>query len=67
MWYTILLTLAFVFIAFVLLAVKVLFVKNGRFPSLHISSNKAMRDKGIGCAVSTDAADRNRKRLEDIL
>ena len=37
-------------LAFVLLGIKVLFVKGGKFPSGHIHSSKAMRDRGITCA-----------------
>ncbi len=37
-------------VAFVLLGVKVLFVKGGKFPSGHIHSSKAMRERGITCA-----------------
>lgn len=37
-------------LAFVLLGIKVLFVKGGKFPSGHIHSSKAMRERGITCA-----------------
>jgi hypothetical protein len=37
-----------------LLAVKVIFLKNGRFPNTHVSGNKAMRKRGIKCAQSQD-------------
>lgn len=36
--------------AFVLLGVKVLFVKNGKFPSGHAHDHPALRKKGVGCA-----------------
>lgn len=37
-------------IAFVLLGVRVLFVRGGKFPSGHIHSSEAMRARGISCA-----------------
>lgn len=46
----VILTLILLLIAVLLLGVKVLFVKGGKFPSGHIASNPAMRKRGIGCA-----------------
>lgn len=37
-------------LAFVLLGVKVLFVKEGKFPSGHVHDHPEMRRRGIGCA-----------------
>ncbi|MCM1137008.1 MAG: hypothetical protein NC221_00325 [Duncaniella sp.] len=37
-------------LAAVLLGVKVLFVKGGRFPSGHVHDNPKLREKGFGCA-----------------
>ena len=37
------------------------FVKGGRFPSSHISDNRHLRNKGIVCAVSTDALERKKR------
>ena len=36
--------------AMVLLGVKVLFVKGGKFPSGHVHDNAALRERGIHCA-----------------
>ena len=47
----------------VLLGVKVFFVKGGHFPSPQISDNKYLRKKGINCAVSTDAREREKKTV----
>ena len=41
-------------ISVLLLGVKVFFVKNGRFPNGHVSGNRAMRERGIGCVQSQD-------------
>ncbi|MEG0947951.1 MAG: hypothetical protein RR212_06275 [Bacteroidales bacterium] len=54
-------------IAFVLLAVKILFVKGGQFPNTHISGNKSLKKKGIGCAKSTDREAQKHKGLYDLL
>lgn len=41
-------------IGFLLLSVRVLLKRNGRFSSEHISQNKRMRERGIHCATSQD-------------
>ncbi len=61
----ILLTLLFFAIAVLLLGIKVFFVQNGQFPNMHIGHNHEMKKRGIGCAVSTDRADRQKKGLYD--
>lgn len=48
----ILLSIAITAISALLLGVKVLFVKNGRFPSSHIGDSQALRRRGITCAHS---------------
>ncbi len=52
----VLLTLGVVALAFILLSVRVLLKKNGKFSSQHIAENKRMRERGIGCATSQDRA-----------
>lgn len=54
MLYTILISLLIVAICLILLGVKVLFVKGGKFPNTHVSGNKALRDKGVTCVQSQD-------------
>lgn len=44
------LTLILLFLAIVLLGVKVFFIKGGRFPNTHIHDNPEMRKRGIKCA-----------------
>ena len=51
---TILITLLIVAISMAFLSVKVILKKNGRFPNTHVSGNKAMRERGIGCVQSQD-------------
>ncbi len=51
---TMLLTLLIVAACLLLLGVRILFVKGGKFPNSHVSGNKAMRERGIGCVQSQD-------------
>ncbi len=51
---TILITMLIVAICIALLSVKILLKKNGRFPNMHVSGSKAMRERGIGCVQSQD-------------
>lgn len=52
----IVLCLILIAISVILLSVNLLFKKNGRFPNTHVSGNKEMRKRGIGCVQSQDAA-----------
>ena len=44
----------------IFLCIKILLKKNGRFPKTHVSSSKAMRDRGVTCAQSQDRMARMR-------
>jgi hypothetical protein len=56
------------FIAILLMGVRVFFTKKGKFPSLHIGDSKAMQEKGIHCATSQDAEiSRRESPIERIL
>ncbi len=57
----ILLTIVVVLSAMVLLSVRVILKKDGRFSSKHISQSRAMRDRGIGCATSQHRQSRKAK------
>ncbi|MBP5289887.1 MAG: hypothetical protein J6Y76_00515 [Paludibacteraceae bacterium] len=50
--------------AFILLSVRIIIKKNGRFRSMHISDSKAMRERGIGCVQSQDRQARQDKRTK---
>lgn len=67
---SILIIIILLLIAVVLLAIRILLVKGGKFPSMHISGDKHMRDKGIGCVQSQDREARkksnNKINLKDI-
>lgn len=42
-------SVALLLIAVVIMGVRALFVRGGRFPSPHAHDHAALRDKGIGC------------------
>lgn len=58
--------MAIVALAFILLGIKVIFVKGGKFPNTH-RSKQGDEKRGISCALSTDSVDRNKKQLADLL
>ena len=51
---TLLLTVLIIAIAVVLLSVRVILLKNGRFKSYHIHDSQAMKDRGIHCVIDQD-------------
>lgn len=55
---TLLFTLIIVAASVALLAIKILFKKNGRFPNTHIGHSAAMRKRGINCVQSMDRMER---------
>lgn len=64
---TLLITLFIVAVALVLLCVKLLLVKGGKFPNTHVGGNKAMQRKGIHCVKAQDREARLKKKLTDII
>ena len=50
----ILIVIGLLLAAVLLLSVRVIFKKNGKFSSQHVSQSKVMRERGIHCAVSQD-------------
>ncbi len=60
---TIVITMLIVAISIALLAIKIILQKNGKFPNSHVSGNKAMRERGIGCVQSQDRSARIRSTL----
>lgn len=51
---TLLYSVLIIAIAVLLLCVRVLFVKNGKFHSMHIHDNEYLRKKGIHCVIDQD-------------
>lgn len=65
---TLLLGIAILFIAILLMGVKVFFTPKGKFPNTHIGGSKAMRERGISCATSQDReAARKESPIEKLL
>ena len=57
---TIYLTAGFVAICVFLLSIGILI--KGRFPNMHVSGNKEMRKRGIGCVQSQDREARKKNK-----
>lgn len=53
-----LLSVLIIAIAVALLAVRVLFVKDGTFKSQHIKDNEYLKEKGIHCVLDQDREER---------
>ena len=64
---TLLLTFIIIVICVVLLCVKVLLKKGGRFPNTHIEGNKPLAKKGIYCAKTEHRLQVQHKNLYDRL
>ena len=47
-------------IAVLLMSVRILLKKNGRFVKKHVSQSKAMRDRGVTCVQSQEFAMRHK-------
>lgn len=60
---TILISLLIVAICIALLGVGIFFRKGGKFPNGHVSGNKALQEKGIGCAQSQDREAHKKNKL----
>ena len=62
----VLITIAIVSIAILGLSIRIVLIKDGKFPETHISRNKEMKEKGIQCVKAMDRIeqqkiDQNRK------
>ncbi len=64
---TLLFTFIFIAISVLLMSVKVLLKKDGRFPNFHIEGNRALGKKGIFCAKTMDRLAIKQKGLYDII
>ena len=51
-------------ICFAGLAIKVILSRNGRFPNIHIGSNRALKERGITCAQAYDKAEQAKVKKE---
>lgn len=64
---TLLFTVIILVISVVLLSIKVLLKKNGRFPNMHIEGNKGLAKRGIYCARTMHKLDVKKRGLYDLL
>lgn len=48
------------------LGITILLKKNGKFPNTHIGKSKAMKDRGIHCANTTDRLERQNYKPIDL-
>ena len=53
-------------LAFIGLGISTFFSKKKKFPDTHIGKNKAMKDRGIHCANTTDRLDRQNYKPVDL-
>jgi hypothetical protein len=63
MLFIVFLSLVLILFSVLLLGIRVFFTKNGRFPNTHIGDNKELRKRGIHCARTQDAQERNRENI----
>lgn len=63
-WLIFLVTVVLVALAFVGLAIKVLLEKRGKFPNIHIGSNKYLKSQGVTCAQTYDKIEQAKARRE---
>lgn len=59
---TLLIGVLIIAIAMLLLCIKLLLQKDGKFSSMHIHDSKAMRDRGIHCVLDQDKEARREGR-----
>lgn len=57
-WTVFILVLVLVGLSFLGLGITTFFTKKKKFPETHIGKSKAMDDRGISCAATTDRKDR---------
>ncbi len=61
-WKVLILSVILMAIIALLMSVRVLIKKNGRFPNIHIGGNKEMAKRGITCATSQDREARKKNK-----
>ena len=60
---TLLLVVLIIAIAMILLCVKLIFQRDGKFSSMHIHDSEAMRERGIHCVIDQDCEMRTKSRF----
>ncbi|MDR2469252.1 MAG: hypothetical protein LBD27_02065 [Tannerella sp.] len=51
----------------VLMSIRVMLRRDGRFPDTHIGNNRALKERGIFCARTQDEEDAGKQRLYERL
>jgi len=51
-------------LAFLGLAIQIIFKKSHKFPNFHVGGNKAMQEKGISCAKTWDKSEQRKVKKE---
>ncbi len=65
MLYTVIISSILLLAAVLLLGIRVFFVKDGKFPNIHIGNINALKEKGVSCATTQDRnARKNTKRMD---
>ena len=59
---TLLLSVLIIAIGIALMSVKVIFLKDGKFDSMHIHDSKAMKERGIHCVIDQDREAREEEK-----
>lgn len=60
---TLITTLIIIAACVILLSIKILVKKNGRFPNTHVGGSKHMAKRGIGCVQSQDKEARMKRLM----
>lgn len=63
MFVILLVTLGILTVCIVLMSIRIILKKNGRFPNSHIGNSQALRQKGIHCAKTQDREASKKKNL----
>jgi len=63
MVYTIIISFLLLFIGVLLLGVRIFFVKDGKFPNIHIGGSKTLKNQGINCATTQDRQAQKIKKM----
>ena len=61
----VLITIALVTTAVLALSIRIVLVKDGKFPETHISRNKAMKNKGIHCVKTMDRMEQTKIDIQN--
>lgn len=65
-FFSILIPLILIFIAVMLLGMKIFFTKRRKFPNIHIGGSKALKEKGVSCATTQDREAQKKENFIDV-